>query len=322
MANSLETKKEAVSFIELGTGIITVRHWTDKSDLSSFDVYQLEHSHAVYQKLYNYKSLRALVNFVKANQIKQSTAPCLAPAVPSDDGGGASFLDNNSVVKCDSTNQLADAPQSSAPKQEQPTADACTHPLTFPAKSTQGGVLFLDTETTGLGRHDEIIDIALVDIDENVIYQSFVKPNKPIPKSVTDLNGITNDMVADAPSLKDIYQHINDLCRDKTVVMYDADFCIRMMKQSLSSIDCPNINYFCLMKEYSEHWGKYDGHQQSYKWQKLISACTQQQIQIFDVEANRAVGDAILIKRLYKYRHRWRDKTKGFRYLSNVECPS
>lgn len=291
MANSLETKKEAVCFFENGTGIITVRHYVDKSDLSTFDVYQLEHSHAVYQKLYNYKSLRAFLNFVKVNQI---TTPCPAPAVPSDDGGGAIL-------------------QAVEPNAD--TCPPCHHPI-----HDDKGVIFLDTETTGLSDTDTIVDIALVDIDENVIFQSLVNPNKPIPKSATAVHGITDDMVADAPSFTDIYQHIDELCKGKTVVMYNANFDLRMIGQSYQRF-LPQ-RYHCLMIEYAKHWGDWDYHHQSYKWQKLINACTQQQIQILDVIPHRAVGDAILTARLYKCRHRWRDKTKGFRYLSNVECPS
>lgn len=304
MANSLETKKEAVSFIELGTGIITVRHWTDKSDLSSFDVYQLEHSHAVYQKLYNYKSLRALVNFVKANQIKQSTAPCLAPAVPSDDGGGATF------------NRLDDAPQSSSSLQAvEPNADTCP-PCHHPIHDDKG-VIFLDTETTGLSDTDTIVDIALVDIDENVIFQSLVNPNKPIPKSATAVHGITDDMVADAPSFTDIYQHIDELCKGKTVVMYNANFDLRMIGQSYHQRFLPQ-RYHCLMIEYAKHWGDLDHHHQSYKWQKLINACTQQQIQILDVIPHRAVGDAILTARLYRQRPHWKPRRRHRQWLFNV----
>ena len=41
--------------------------------------------------------------------------------------------------------------------------------------------VYLDTETTGLGRDDEIVEIALLDHDGTALADLRVKPRKPIP---------------------------------------------------------------------------------------------------------------------------------------------
>ena len=67
--------------------------------------------------------------------------------------------------------------------------------------------LFFDLETTGFSReHNDIIEIAgiLVDSETQQIIDSFheyVKPRQRIPAKITELTGITNDMVRYAMSM-------------------------------------------------------------------------------------------------------------------------
>lgn len=70
----------------------------------------------------------------------------------------------------------------------------------------------LDIETTGLSAQDDhIIEVAIVRFDYNGIvdeWSSLVKPAISIPAFTTHLTGITNEMVKDAPSLKDIKETV------------------------------------------------------------------------------------------------------------------
>ena len=60
-------------------------------------------------------------------------------------------------------------------------------------------VTFFDTETTGLSDEDEIVHIAIVDIDGSVLIDTLVKPSKLIPSEATYIHNITNKMVEYAP---------------------------------------------------------------------------------------------------------------------------
>ena len=66
-------------------------------------------------------------------------------------------------------------------------------------------VLF-DIETTGLSpATDEIIELSAVKVSRGDIIDTFdtlIRPNRKIPRSATAINGITNDMVRDAPTLE------------------------------------------------------------------------------------------------------------------------
>lgn len=62
-----------------------------------------------------------------------------------------------------------------------------------------------DTETTGFDTtYDHIIELAAVryrDGQEVEAWSSLIKPPEPIPEVITLLTGISNEMVADAPSI-------------------------------------------------------------------------------------------------------------------------
>ena len=69
-------------------------------------------------------------------------------------------------------------------------------------------VIALDLETTGLDpRRDAIIEIGAVCFDgEKIIgkWQSLINPQRPVPAMITQLTGITSQMVIQAPVIKDV----------------------------------------------------------------------------------------------------------------------
>jgi DNA polymerase-3 subunit epsilon len=60
--------------------------------------------------------------------------------------------------------------------------------------------VYLDTETTGLEKSDEIIEISIIDAAGQVLLNSLVRPSKPIPMNATAIHGISNDQVQKAPA--------------------------------------------------------------------------------------------------------------------------
>ena len=70
-----------------------------------------------------------------------------------------------------------------------------THPLAI-----------IDLETTGVNLGtDRIVEIAIVKImpdGKKLVKRKLINPEIPIPASTTEIHGITNEMVKDAPTFR------------------------------------------------------------------------------------------------------------------------
>ncbi len=74
-----------------------------------------------------------------------------------------------------------------------------------------------DIETTGLGKEAELIELGAVRVERGRItetFSSFVRPQNPIDLMITVLTGITDDMVADAPTPDEIVPDFCDFLGD------------------------------------------------------------------------------------------------------------
>lgn len=99
--------------------------------------------------------------------------------------------------------------------------------LDFPSDYT-----LIDIETTGLDpNYDEIIEIAAIRIRNNMIDSTFstlVKPERLIDNFITELTGITNDMVANSlpiePNLYKLHSFINNDILLGHNVNFDVNF--------------------------------------------------------------------------------------------------
>lgn len=92
--------------------------------------------------------------------------------------------------------------------------------------------LFLDTETTGLGAGSQIVEIAILDADGGVLLDTLVKPSSPIPPDAEAIHGISNTMVADAPTWASIGPAVSQILRGRVVVAHNADFDRGMLEQT------------------------------------------------------------------------------------------
>jgi DNA polymerase III subunit epsilon len=88
-----------------------------------------------------------------------------------------------------------------------------------------------DLETTGLSpwAGDEIIEIGAMKIfgnqlDEDNVFHTLVNPKRMIPEEATRVNGITNDMVAAAPTLDQVIPKFLDFIGTAWLVAQNAKF--------------------------------------------------------------------------------------------------
>jgi DNA polymerase III subunit epsilon len=159
----------------------------------------------------------------------------------------------------------------------------------------------LDTETTGIGKTDEIVQLGIIDKNGEVVMDSLVKPTKRLSREVIRVHGITNEMVADAPPLAELYVSLSVKLAGAHLVAYNMDFDWRMLTQSLSIYKLPMfrvINRHCAMKQYAAYRGTWNPEKRSYAWHNLGKAATYEQIEV--VDAHTALGDVKMTLQLMK----------------------
>lgn len=162
--------------------------------------------------------------------------------------------------------------------------------------------LVLDTETTGLGERDEIVEISIIDMRGNVFIDTLIKPTILIPPSASAIHKITNMDISCAPYITKIITELLHLFQNNTVAIYNAEFDLRMLRQSLHAHGqiLPNNlrdNVCCAMELYSIFNGEYDKSKMGYKWIGLGSAAARLGI-IVPSNLHRAKIDAELTRQI------------------------
>ncbi len=100
-----------------------------------------------------------------------------------------------------------------------------------------------DLETTGLSpwAGAEILEIGAMkvfgaDVDETQVFHSMVKPKRIIPPDATQVNGITNEMVADAPPIEEVIPRFIEYIGGAWLVAQNAKFDMNFMVKALSDL--------------------------------------------------------------------------------------
>lgn len=86
----------------------------------------------------------------------------------------------------------------------------------------------VDVETTGMSPMDDrITEIAMMKIRGGEIVEEFstlVNPLMTIPTFITDLTGIDNIMVQDAPTAREVVPYVGEFLRDSVFTAHNASF--------------------------------------------------------------------------------------------------
>jgi DNA polymerase III epsilon subunit family exonuclease len=100
-------------------------------------------------------------------------------------------------------------------------------------------VIFFDLETTGLNPDiDEIIEIGAIKVQGDKIIEqlhTLVRPDKSIPKFITDLTGIGNKDVEKAPRAEEIKDDIEKFIGNYPLVAHNANFDKAFLQKLLGS---------------------------------------------------------------------------------------
>jgi DNA polymerase III subunit epsilon len=158
--------------------------------------------------------------------------------------------------------------------------------------------LILDLETTGLNpRHDQIVQIGIIDQIGQVVLHQTINPGVPIPPQASatclrathrQAHGITDEAVGDAPPWETLLPQVTAVLQGQVVGVYNLPFDRSFL--AANGVRVAGIRWLpCLMRQYARYWGAWHPWHQSYTWQRLTVACHQQGIVTHD--AHDALAD-------------------------------
>ena len=166
----------------------------------------------------------------------------------------------------------------------------------------EANALILDTETTGLGDDAEVVELALVDCAGAVLLDTLVRPSGPVPAEAAAIHGITDAMLAGAPTWSEILARFCDLVEGRQVVIYNREFDVRVIRQTAHRYGLPAPQGFdleldgsavhCAMQAYAGFHGEWSEEKGQYRWQRLSAAAAQQGVTV--TNAHRALGDCLM----------------------------
>lgn len=148
--------------------------------------------------------------------------------------------------------------------------------------------VILDTETTGLYGDDEVVEIAIMDLKGNTLYNSLIKPTKAIPNDAIRIHGITNEEVSTYPTIAQEIDKLDAILNGKCILAYNAEFDSSMINHSLSKHGIKrNYNWTCVMYNEMEIC-------QTDRFISLAHACSIEKWQ----QGHRALSDCQLVYQL------------------------
>lgn len=150
--------------------------------------------------------------------------------------------------------------------------------------------LFLDTETTALD--GEVCEIAVVDFDGVVLFDSLIKPRREIQEAARQAHGITEKMVEGAPRFEDVWERLKRVLLGRTVLVYNVKFdrerlltsarlpdgrpilplhddVAVVVKKDVGGKPATLPDWRCAMLLYATFHGERSANGPEYKWQKL-----------------------------------------------------
>ncbi len=156
----------------------------------------------------------------------------------------------------------------------------------------------LDTETTGLSPLEggKICEIAVSVTHRGEVVEEFstlLNPGMPMSPEVINIHGITNEMVADAPSFAEVAPKLMSLLEGCVLVAHNADFDLNFLRAEFSSCglrlpDNPVLDTLKLARK-------------SGRFVKNNLGCVAQQLGINCQGWHRAMADTKMAEQIFYY---------------------
>lgn len=177
------------------------------------------------------------------------------------------------------------------------TADgAVREKVIRPGDGPADSYVAIDLETTGIGaKREKITEIGMVKVENGAVtetYHTMVNPGRPIPAHITELTGIDDHMVKDAPMIQEVIGEVIAFCGELPVlghqIMFDYGFLVQAAVNGKLRFERKGIDTLKLCRKFMPPEEK----------KNLAAACAY--FHAAQDTAHRALSDAMAAHELYQ----------------------
>ena len=166
----------------------------------------------------------------------------------------------------------------------------------------------IDVETTGLDpQYDELIEVSAIKVIEGYEIDRFstlIKPNQEISDFITNLTGITNEMLIKAPPPEKVIPELRDFIGNDVLIAHNAHFDVNFIYDYMEAYlhETFGNDFVCTMRLARRLYPEFSNH-------RLSTICEELSI---ENPTHRAMQDAISAWEAYKLMRNQVESTLGF----------
>lgn len=115
-----------------------------------------------------------------------------------------------------------------------------------PKKPKKKEKIYLNIESTGISETSEIVQLSITKYNGDILFNELIKPSKQIERNATYTNGLTNEMLENCRTWKEIAPEIKKILKGKVIFAYKASFDKRLIQQSslINNVDFNTDDYY------------------------------------------------------------------------------
>lgn len=182
-----------------------------------------------------------------------ATPPCASYAVGSVRSGSATTCSSR-----DGMSLNIDWPDDSVPLALHPNPDDRRRAAAWALQRlVRRDFVVVDTETTGLGGEDQVIEVAVVNPSGKVLVDRLIRPTCPIHPRATEVHGHDSASLATASSFIQIVPELRATLSGVFAIAYNATFDERLLRQSAAAWGVAPVDavWECAMRWYAQYTG-------------------------------------------------------------------
>lgn len=132
----------------------------------------------------------------------------------------------------------------------------------------------LDSETTGLSKPRDFVELAVVGVDGEVLLDTLVKPSCRIERSARAVHGYTLESLAQAPTFGELYPDLLEALHGRRVVVFNAPYDRGVFDEAVGRLGARGRlagelpRWECAMRRYAAFVGE-RAKRGGYRWQRL-----------------------------------------------------